>query len=91
MELERRIWMALRAMSAPDIVTEVGLMGDTKFRQTNRRTALGPYRRDLREIRRKEGDERNLAWAALTDTDKIASLRRRRGESKRQMTKLGAA
>ena len=63
-------------------------MGDTKFRQTGRRTAQGPYMSDLRAARRTEGEARNTAWASLSTSAKIASLKARRGESKRQMTKL---
>ena len=63
-------------------------MGDTKFRQTHRRTANGPYKADERKRRQEEGAERNAAWQALSTTAKIASLLRRPGSSKRQLTKL---
>ena len=64
-------------------------MGDTKFRQSRRKTALGPLRHEVKETRRKEGIERNTAWQALSTDAKIASLRGRRGNSKRQLGKLG--
>lgn len=65
-------------------------MGDTKFRQTNRRTAQGPYRQETRERKAAEGAERNAAWKALNVSDKLASLAARRGESKRQVSRLTA-
>jgi hypothetical protein len=41
-----------------------------------------------KEQRRQEGEERNQAWRELDTATKINSLRGRRGESKRQLTKL---
>lgn len=64
-------------------------MGDTKFRQNGRRTAKGPFRTELKELRRKQGEERNAAWQALSTAAKITSLQQRRGESRRQLRKLG--
>lgn len=43
-----------------------------------------------KEIRRKEAEERNSAWASLSTEAKIFSLQARRGSSKKQMKKLGA-
>jgi hypothetical protein len=43
-----------------------------------------------KEERRKEAIERNARWAALTRDQKIASLKARRGESRRQLKKLEA-
>lgn len=66
-------------------------MGDTKFRQTGRRTARGPYRRDAKEVRIEEGQERNKRWAALSTAQKIAELDRRLGSglgARRQRRKL---
>jgi hypothetical protein len=45
-------------------------------------------RADRREERRKEAEERNQKWAQLTTSEKILSLSRRPGQSKRQMKKL---
>lgn len=45
-------------------------------------------RADGRETRRKEAEERNAAWRALSLNQKIASLKGRRGQSKRQLSKL---
>ena len=42
------------------------------------------------EVRQAEAKERNAAWRKLSVAEKIASLRSRRGESKRQMKKLTA-
>ncbi len=64
-------------------------MGDTNFRRTSRRTAQGPYRIDEQMRRRAEAQERNTEWAALSDVDKVASLRRRQGASRKQMQRLG--
>ena len=55
-------------------------MGDTKFRQTGRKTARGPYKADLRRERAEEGAVRNAAWAALSVAEKLASLDRRLGK-----------
>ena len=63
-------------------------MGDTKFRQTHRRTARGPYRSDEQARKRAEAEARNAAWAGLSTKDKLLSLRERRGSSKKQLTKL---
>jgi hypothetical protein len=65
-------------------------MGDTKFRQTGRRTAAGPFRADEKQRRRAEGDIRNEVWRAMTTAEKIISLKGRRGESRRQMGMLEA-
>ena len=67
-------------------------MGDTKFRQTGRRTAQGPYRRDAKDARRSEGAERNAVWAALPPKEKLKQLScgRRPGKSARQVKKLQA-
>lgn len=66
-------------------------MGDTKFRQTGRRTARGPFRSEARDLRRKEGEERNAAWRSLSVIDQARSLQARRGSSKRQRAALGMA
>ena len=63
-------------------------MGDTKFRQSGRRTASGPFRADDLKRKREEGDSRNTIWRAMTRADQLESLRRRRGNSKRQVAKL---
>jgi len=55
-------------------------MGDTKFRQSGRRTARGPYKTDLRRERAEEGLARNTAWALLPKSEQIASLDRRLGK-----------
>jgi len=49
---------------------------------------MGPFRREAQDDRRAEGIERNAVWAALGTAAKIASLKGRRGQSKRQLTKL---
>jgi len=66
-------------------------MGDTKFRQTGRRTAQGPFRRDELERKRTEGEARNVAWRALTPSQQLASLAERGVESGRQYRKLTGA
>jgi hypothetical protein len=43
-----------------------------------------------KDERRREAVERNTRWQALTTSEKISSLKARRGESKRQLKKLGA-
>lgn len=43
------------------------------------------------QIRREQALERNAAWQALSTSEKIESLRSRRGESRRQIAKLTAA
>ena len=63
-------------------------MGDTRFRQTGRKSAQGPFRRDEKLRRSKEGEERNLVWRALGPRQQLESLSRRRGESRRQTAKL---
>lgn len=63
-------------------------MGDTKFRKTGHRTAQGPYRADERLRRQVEATERSDAWISLSTAEKLRSLRSRRGESKRQITRL---
>ena len=63
-------------------------MGDTKFRQTGRRAAQGPYRSDERVRKHQEGLERNAEWAKLSSEAKVQSLLKRRGESKRQLNAL---
>jgi hypothetical protein len=65
-------------------------MGDTNFRRTGRRTRKGPFSYERRDERRTEGEARNAAWLALSREAKIASLRGRRGESKRQLSRLVA-
>lgn len=55
-------------------------MGDTKFRQTGRRTAKGPYRSDLRREKHVEGLLRNAAWDALSQGEKLLALDRRLGK-----------
>ena len=42
-----------------------------------------------KEQKRREGEERNAEWRSLTPAEQIASLKGRRGQSKRQMKKLG--
>lgn len=67
-------------------------MGDTKFRQTGRRTAVGPFRADKKARKRLEGEERNAEWAALSNKEKYLDLMgRRRGPSTRQVEKIQAA
>lgn len=63
-------------------------MGDTKFRRTGQRTAKGPYRSDERLRKRQEAQERLARWHDCGPETKLASLRGRRGESKRQVAKL---
>ena len=63
-------------------------MGDTKFRQTHRRTAAGPYRADERKRRQAEAIERNTAWQALDTHAKVKSLLRRPGNCKKQLERL---
>jgi hypothetical protein len=41
-----------------------------------------------RQRRREDGEKRNAAWQALTPGQQLASLMVRRGNSKRQVTKL---
>ena len=55
-------------------------VGDTKFRQSGRKTARGPYKADLRRERAEEGTIRNAAWAALSVAEKLASLDSRLGK-----------
>lgn len=43
------------------------------------------------QTRREEGKARNEAWRKLSTAEKIASLRARRGESKRQIRILTEA
>lgn len=64
-------------------------MGDTNFRRTGRRTAKGPFRKDERERRRKEGEERNALWAALSPHEQAKVLTSRPGHCKKQRKKLG--
>lgn len=45
-------------------------------------------RADRRVMRQEEAIERNAQWTALPTSTKIASLRERRGFSKRQLGKL---
>lgn len=63
-------------------------MGDTKFRQSGRRTAVGPFRAQLKKLRREQADARNAAWRALPTAAKLASLASRPGESRRQISRL---
>ena len=64
-------------------------MGDTKFKQTHRRTRNESLRREIiQEIKRTEAIERNAAWAALSKGEKIASLCFRRGSCARQLKRL---
>jgi hypothetical protein len=44
--------------------------------------------KQARLVRREEAVARNTAWQALSTEAKIASLRERRGESKKQIEKL---
>ena len=64
------------------------LMGDTKFRQTGRKTAKGPFRHEIRDIRRKESEERSLLWASLSTKEKLAQLDQRPGASAKQRKRL---
>ena len=43
---------------------------------------------DERKFRREEGQERQKAWDKLSIKQKIASLKGRRGNSKKQLTRL---
>lgn len=61
------------------IANEVETVGDTKFRQTGRRTRKGPYKADMRDIRRREGEERNEVWRKLTSAEKLRALDERLG------------
>ena len=40
------------------------------------------------DLKRREADARLVEWERLTITQQIASLKERRGESKRQMARL---
>lgn len=46
-------------------------------------------RTDKADQRRREAQQRNAIWAQMSTADKIASLTSRRGESKRQLERLG--
>ena len=48
-------------------------------------------RPDFKSQRIQEGEARNEAWRKLTTAQKLASLRKRPGQSKRQVSKLQAA
>jgi len=63
-------------------------MGDSKFRQTNRRTAIGPFRTEDLRRKQEEGAIRLEHWQGLTVAEKIASLVLRAGRSRRQLTRL---
>ena len=65
-------------------------MGDTKFRQTGRRTASGPYRSDEKRRRVEEALERQQYWDGLSPKAKLEDLHRRAGLSKAQVKKLEA-
>ena len=54
-------------------------MGDTNFRRTGKRTTQGPYRSEVSERKRREADERNASWAAMSTADKLAELDARLG------------
>ena len=41
-----------------------------------------------RQIRREEAEERQKGWGKLSTKEKIASLKGRRGNSKKQLTRL---
>lgn len=45
-------------------------------------------RPDRKEARRREAEERNERWRALSTEEKLRSLLSRRGQSKRQVEKL---
>lgn len=64
-------------------------MGDTKFRQTGRRTAQGPFRLDEKIRKREEGEARNSCWASMSPQQQYDSLCKRRGGSMRQLKLLG--
>lgn len=47
--------------------------------------------RGAKDDRIKQGEGRNEAWKGLSTAEKIASLRGRRGQSKKQLLKLQGA
>jgi NADH:ubiquinone oxidoreductase subunit B-like Fe-S oxidoreductase len=51
-------------------------------------TLKGGLQVQSKEQKRKDGEERNKQWQEMSTADKIASLKGRRGKSKRQMKKL---
>jgi hypothetical protein len=64
-------------------------VGDTKFRQTGRRTHKGPYRAEVKERKQREAVVRQDAYTALSHEQKVRRVLDAKGQSLKQRKQLG--